>query len=158
MTLGILVQNFGSFVRERHDPPAAMDTAPAPAFSEDLAGLHRDYAHHIIPLSLLARSDGDAAQAEQNVIVEHCVTLARLAGKPASDSERGALARYIGKFRPTLMQLTPALHRLEHEPHEQVDALLLAAKAVIEADGVVKPDETRFLDSLRQEFANPAQG
>ena len=151
MTLGILVQNFGSFVRERHDPPAVMGEPP-PAFSPDLVGLHHDYAHHIIPLSLLARSDGESAQAEQKVIVEHCVTLARLAGRSATDQERVALVVYVGKFRPTLMQLDPALHRLAQEPREHVDALLLAAKAVIEADGVVKPDETRFLENLRQEF------
>lgn len=154
MTLGILVQNFGTFVRERHDPPTTMVDSDAPAFSADLAGLHHDYAHHIIPLSLLARSDGDSAQAELHVIAEHCVTLARLTGRPISDQERGALIVYLGKFRPTLMQLAPALLRLEREPHAHLDALLAAARAVIEADGVVKPDETRFLDNLRQEFIN----
>jgi hypothetical protein len=153
MALGILVGRFGPFVRERHDPPTVMDS-PTPAFSEDLQGLHRDYAHHIIPLLLLSRSDGDSAAAEQKVIVDHCLALARAAGHPASDKEAAALAKYVACFRPALMQLDPALHRLEHEPHERVAAFLAAVQAVIQADGVTKPEEARFLANLSQEFAN----
>jgi hypothetical protein len=153
MALGVLVGRFGPFVRERHDPPTVME-GPRPAFSEDLQGLHRDYAHHIIPLSLLSRADGDAAAAEQKVIVDHCLALARVAGHPASDKEAGALTKYVACFRPTLLQLDPALHRLEHEPPERIAAFLAAVQAVIEADGVTRPEEARFLANLRQEFAN----
>ena len=156
MALGILVGRFGPFVRERHDPPTLMD-GPSPAFSEDLQGLHRDYAHHIIPLSLLSRSDGDFAAAEQKVIVDHCLALARAAGHPASDKEAAALAKYVACFRPTLMQLDPALHRLEHEPRERVTAFLGAVQGVIEADGVTKPEEAHFLSNLKEEFAHPGR-
>ena len=152
MTLGVLVGRFGPFVRERHDPPAVMDE-PAPAFSEDLQGLHRDYAHHIIPLLLLSRSDGDSAAAEQKVVVDHCLALARAAGHPASEKEALALTKYVAGFRPTLLQLDPALHRLEHEPPERVAAFLAAVQAVIGADGETRPEEARFLANLKQEFA-----
>ena len=152
MALGILVGRFGPFVRERHDPPAVMD-GPAPTFSEDLQGLHRDYAHHIIPLSLLSRSDGDAAASEQKVIVDHCLALARNAGQPASEKEASALTNYVAGFRPTLVQLDPALHRLEHEPQERVAAFLAAVQGVIEADGVTRPEEAHFLANLKEEFA-----
>ena len=153
MALGVLVGRFGPFVRERHDPPAVME-GPTPVFSEDLQGLHRDYAHHIIPLSLLSRADGEAAAAEQKVIVDHCLALARAAGRPASDREAAALTTYVAGFRPTLLQLDPALNRLEHEPHANVAAFLAAVQAVIEADGVTRPEEARFLANLKQEFAN----
>jgi len=152
MALGILVGRFGPFVRERHDPPAVME-GPAPAFSEDLQGLHRAYAHHIIPLSLLSRSDGDAAASEQKVIVDHCLALARTAGLPASAKEAAALTSYVAGFRPTLVQLDPALHRLEHEPKELVSAFLAAVQGVIEADGVTKPEEAHFLANLKEEFS-----
>ncbi len=153
MTLGILVRQFGMFVTERHDPPAVMDDPP-PTFSSHLAGLHHDYTHHIIPLSLLSRADGDFAEIEQTVIVEHCLALSKAAGRAASDAERMALAKYVGCFRPSLLQLDPALHRLEQESHENLMALLAAALAVIEADGVTKPEEARFLANLKQEFAS----
>ena len=35
-------------------------------------------AHHLIPLAPLARSDGDFAGAERNVIIEHCAVAAGL--------------------------------------------------------------------------------
>ncbi len=151
MLFGVLVENFGIFVRERYDLPP--DCAPVESYSQALSHLHNAFGHHIIPLSLLSRSDGSCADCERKVIVEHCLFLARASGQAAGDDERAALEEYVVEFRPTLVQLEPALHRLEHEPAEHLDAFLAAAKAVIEADGVVRPEEARFLEKLAGECA-----
>lgn len=151
MALGALIDHFGQFVRDRHDPlPAA--PSPAAEFPPGLADLHRNFGHHIILLGLLARADGEFAPAERAVIVGHCLALANRAG-PVSDGARAALEDYAGCFRPALVQLDPALRRLSHDPPADVAALLGAAQALIEGDGVTRPEETRFLEGLKKGLA-----
>jgi tellurite resistance protein len=65
---------------------------------------------------------------------------------------------YIESYRPSLMQLDPALMLLERGSHDEMAALLAAARAVIEADGVIRPEETKFLDELKEELARFAAG
>lgn len=150
MALGALIDHFGQFVRERHDP---LPAAPAPAeFPPELAELHRNFGHHVILLGLLARSDGEFAPAERNIIVGHCLQLAVRAG-PVSEETREALDAYVGCFRPSLVQLDPALHRLRHDPPGDVAALIAAAQALIAADGVARPEEARFLEGLKAGLA-----
>lgn len=150
MALGALIDHFGQFVRERHDP---LPAAPNPAeFPPELTELHRNFGHHVILLGLLARSDGEFAPAESNIIVGHCLQLASRAG-PVSEGARKALDAYVGCFRPSLVQLDPALRRLSHDPPADIAALLGAAQALIEADGVTRPEETRFLEGLKKGLA-----
>jgi uncharacterized membrane protein YebE (DUF533 family) len=150
MSLGLLVGRFGSFVRETHVRQG--DAAPAPPFPDGLNQLREAVGHHLIPLVLIARSDGEFEQRERDVIVTHCVTFARSRGLELDGSGTIEFVEYIESYRPSLMQLDPALMRLERGNHEEMAALLAAARAVIEADGVVRPEETRFLDQLNEEL------
>ena len=151
MTLGLLVGRFGTFIRENHTPmPAAPPESP---FPRHLNQLRERVAHHLIPLVLIARSDREFLDSEREVIVKHCLLVASNAGLALDGSERESLDDYVDGFHPTLMQLEPALHRLGRCEHAEVAILLDAAKAVIAADGTVRPEEARLLAELQQDLA-----
>jgi hypothetical protein len=142
---------FGQYVRDRHEPRIAQDPVeipyPLPQETRDVI------AHHLIPLGLLARADGDIAAAEQKAMLDHAVAMLAKNGHPVSDAQMGKLKDYIAGFRPSLMQLDPALHRLEREDADTKIAFLSAARAVVMADGKVDAAEARLLDELKLEFA-----
>jgi len=142
---------FGQYVRDRHEPRAAQDSAEIPY---PLSQETRDIiTHHLIPLGLLARADGDIATAEQKAMCDHAVAMLAKSGHPVKDADVGKLKDYIAGFRPSLMQLDPALHRIEREDTDTKIAFLGAARAVVMADGRVDAAEARLLDELKLEFA-----
>lgn len=152
MDYGVLVGRFGEFVRDRHEP-ATQAAAPAP-FPETLQAEREIIAHHLIPLALLARADGEYAQSEQRVIADHCIALLERIGVKPSTSDRTTLENYLAVFRPSLLQLDPALRRLEKESSGSIAALLCAARKVMDADGKIDAAEARLLDELRAELAS----
>lgn len=148
MTLGLLVTRFGDFVREQY----VETSEPAPAveaFPDHLAHWREAFGHHLVLLGLLARADGEFAPAEQDAIWKYGLSRA---GNP-SDSERRSLRDYIAGFRPSLMQLTPALKRLEHDSAADIAALLEAAQSVVDADGERRAEEVKFLAAMRGDLA-----
>ncbi len=153
MSLGLLVGRFGTFVKETRVSVVEDDKPEAP-YPDELNHLREAVGHHLIPLMLLARSDGDFAPREQDVIVAYCVTLARRQGLEVSGSDALVLNDYIAGYRPTLMQLDPALARLARGSHEEVAELVAAARAVVEADGVTRPEEATFLCQLGEDLGN----
>src|SRR6201996_6840367 len=85
MSLGLLVGRFGSFVREQHDEIAS---APTAEIQEPLAHERQMIAHHMIPLALLARSDGNSDVAEQAVMLDHALTVLKMKGETVPDADR----------------------------------------------------------------------
>ena len=142
---------FGGYVRERCEARPAQDSAeipyPLPQDTRDVI------THHLIPLALLARADGDVASAEQKAMLDHAIVMLAKSGRPVSDGDTGKLKDYIAGFRPSLMQLDPALHRIEREDADTKIAFLGAARAVANADGKITDGEARLLDELKLEFA-----
>ncbi|HEY7976728.1 MAG TPA: hypothetical protein VID67_00930 [Rhizomicrobium sp.] len=142
---------FGQYVRDRHETRAAQDSAeipyPLPQETREVI------THHLIPLGLLARADGDIAAAEQKAMIDHAVALLAKSGHPVNEADLGKLKDYIAGFRPSLMQLDPALHRIEREDVGTKIAFLGAAHAVANADGRITDGEARLLDELKLEFA-----
>jgi sulfur relay (sulfurtransferase) complex TusBCD TusD component (DsrE family) len=100
--------------------------------------------------------DGHAAEAEQQVIVDHCVELAKRHGVAVNEADRAALAKYVERFRPSLTQLDPALRRLERDNLDDLADLFAAASAVICADGQVDPAELHLLDEIKEEASRLA--
>ena len=146
-----LVDRFGAFVREYHAPPDVRP--PETPFPDTLSHLREHVSHHLIPLVLIARSDpGPLVDAERDVIVVHCLDLARSTGLAFSGDEHEILDEYVADFHPSLAQLEPALHRLSGCDHAEVVALIKAARAVILADGVTTPEETKLLAELEAEL------
>jgi hypothetical protein len=86
-------------------------------------------------------------------MLDHAVAMLAAAGHPVGEADLAKLKAYIMGFRPTLMQLDPALHRLEQETTDNKIAFLGAARAVVMADGRLDTAEARLLDELKLEFA-----
>ena len=148
--LGLLVDTFGNFVREVYVPIEAIEAQVG--FPEELRSLRDAIGHHLIPLLLLARTDRDFAQCEHDTIVTHCVTFARQRGVTCDAAQEAAFRDYVGSFRPSLMQLDPALARLAKCEHGEFAALVDAAHTLVAADGVSRPEEVQFLTRLRGEL------
>jgi hypothetical protein len=149
MAMGILVARLGDFVREQYAEPSQ----PAPAvdaFPSHLAHWRELFGHHLIILGLLARADGEFAPAEQDAIVRYGLSRT---GNDATESERLALCDYIAGFRPSLMQLAPAIKRLERDSADDVMALLAATRDVVDADGERRAAEVKFLAGLQDDLA-----
>jgi hypothetical protein len=150
MSLGLLVGQFGTFIRERH--VVVMEDGPALSFPDELNDVRHAIAHHLIPLTLLARCDGDYAPQERDVIVAHCIAVAERKGV-AMDSARILLfTQYVTDFRPTLMQLDPAIALLADAAPSEVFELVSAAHAVVDADGIERDEEKRLLVTLGKEL------
>jgi tellurite resistance protein len=149
MSLGLLVGRFGDFVRDQHE---AIATAPTAEIEEPLAHERQMIAHHMIPLALLARADGNSDVAEQAAMLDHALALLKMKGETVSNADSVALKTYIASLKPSLVQLDPALHRLEKESPQEIAALIEAAKKVMMADGKIDPAEAHLLDTLRQDL------
>lgn len=154
MSLGVLVGRFGIYVREAHESAPPPDDRPPPKpFPDKLNHVREAVSHHLIPLMLLARSDNDFSPLEADVIVAHCIWLADRRGLTMDDQHTQLLAQYVSGFHPTLVQLGPALNQLSGAPYAEVVRLVGAAKDVIDADGVTRPEETKFFEELSEGLA-----
>lgn len=158
MSLGLLVDRFGAFIRDSHNGAgvnrsAGVEIPHEPDFPDELSHLREAVSHHLIPLLLLARADGDFAEQERDVIVAHCTTVATRKGLEMGGNHTIVLTEYVATFRPSLMQLDPALKMLSRSPHEEMGQLVTAAHAVVEADGIVRPEEKQFLIELGEDLA-----
>jgi tellurite resistance protein len=157
MTLGVLVGRFAVFVSEQ--APAAVTqaaleaTLPEERFPIALGHIRDELNHHIVPLLLLARADGETAMAEREAVLRYCIARAQAGGLLLSLAEKAALSDYLRDFRPTLMQMPAALKRLEHETKDDIALLLAAAKTVVDADGERRPRELQFLEELNRDLA-----
>ncbi len=149
--LGLLVDTFGNFVREIHVPIEAIEAQVG--FPEDLHDFRDAVGHHLILLLLLARTDRDFAQCEEETIITHCVAFARLRGVACNEARTAAFREYATSFRPSLMQLDPALARLSKCDHGEFEALVDAAHALVAADGVSRPEEVKFLSRLKSDLS-----
>jgi tellurite resistance protein len=146
-----VVRRFGEVVAAR--PSCAVQPAGgARPFPAGLEQLREAFGHHLIALLLLARSDGEVAAAERGVILDYCLARASDAGLAVSPADRAALAEYLRDFKPSRMQWDRALRRLEREPPECIRALIAAARAVVDADGVRRADELRLLGELEDDL------
>ncbi len=152
MSLGLLVGRFGAFLSEQ--PATFFDSTPSEAaFPRDLERLREHFGHHIVLLTLLSRSDGEAVIQEREVILHHCLKQAHNAGGPATTAAEAAeLGDYLRDLRPTTAQLGPSIRRLERGTKEEVIAVVTAAIAVVDADGARRPREVQFLTDLRHEL------
>jgi tellurite resistance protein len=151
MSLGLLVGRFAAFLNEQ--PVTFFDSTPSEvAFPGDLERLREQFGHHIVLLSLLSRSDGEAVVQEREVILHHCLEQAHNAGEPATAAEAAELGDYLRDLRPVTAQLDPAIRRLEHGTKEEVIAVVTAAIAVVDADGARRPREMAFLSDLKREL------
>jgi hypothetical protein len=152
MSLGVLVERFGAFVAESA-PAATPWSYPEEPFPNDLVRVREAIGHHLIPLLLLASIDGECIMAERQIILRYCLDRARAAGLGLSFDEKAALSDYVNEFRPSLSQLGAAVKKLHHDSKPSLTELIVAAQAVVDADGVRRAREVKFLEDLSRDLA-----
>ena len=152
MSLGLLVGRFGEFLSEHVLPPPEF-AAGAP-LTDDLMRIRQHYGHHLIVLALLARADGESAPSERAVIVQHCISRAKASGIEMTEPEETALEQHLAEFRPLRGQLDIAVQHMRHDTIEDIAALILAAKDIVDADGIRRPREIEFLEELSRDLAS----
>lgn len=150
MSLGRLVGRFGDFLSQKL--LASRDSTPAPLLQDDLMRIRETYGHHLVVLALLARADGVADPSERDVILRHCIARAKNAGIELTEAEKLALNHHLYEFRPLRSQLERAVRHMRRDTREDIIALVVAAKAIVDADGVRRPREVEFLKALAREL------
>jgi uncharacterized tellurite resistance protein B-like protein len=153
MSLAVLVSRFGDLLIEQSPPPIGEEAAPYEDFAADLTRIRNALNHHLIPLLALARCDGDFAMAEREAILTYCLAHLNDLDMAATPDERAALDSYLREFRPARAQLAAALKRLERESEARIAALIAAAQAVVDADGVRRAYEVKILSEIADELA-----
>jgi tellurite resistance protein len=148
-SLAILVSGLAEFLREQQKLQNPILPGP---FPEELARVFEISGHHLVALVLVARSDDEVVATERQTIVRHCTDRAEKAGVELSSMEKAALYDYLRHFRPTLIQFISAMERLNHDTKNEIADLIAAARAVVEADGVVRLQEALYLTSLEREL------
>ena len=148
--LPAFVERFTIFLRGQ---PHVEPVAPIAAAPEDLAPVLDALGHHIVVLTLVARSDNNILDKEREVIFRYCIQRAGEIGRPLTAGGKQALKEYLGGFYPPLALLEDALERLKYDNKASLEALLEAAHDVIGADHVYRVDEVSFLLSVRHDLA-----
>ena len=149
-TLAALVDDLVIYLRDRQKLKDATHQSPPPP--EGLQRVFTTFSHHMVALTLVARSDSDVAAKERDVVLRHCKALALAAGLEMTAEEEQTLGEYLRRFRPTMQQLTAMLDRLEHDTKAEIAGLIGAAHSVVEADGVVRFQEVAYLASLQHDL------
>jgi len=127
--------------------------APVAEIAEPLAHEREIIAYHMILLALLARNDGNSDVGEQAEMFDHAIAVLKMKGETVAEADCAVLKIYVAGLRWSLIQLDPALKRLEHESPEIIAALLTATKKVVMADGTIDAAEARLLDELQLELS-----
>ncbi len=148
-SLATLIDALVAFIQDRGQPHLALPQSLPP---EQLARVFETFEHHLVALSLVARSDAKVAAAERDVIFRHCVRRAQMAGREMTSAEEDALRDYLRHFRPAMQHMTPMLERLKHDTKGEIGGLIAAAHALVEADGVVRLQELSYLASLQRDL------
>ena len=152
MSFGLLVGRFANFVDEQPMPPEP--AGPSDNFPNDLMRGRDAFGHHLVALLLIARCDGECAVEEREIILDHCLDRAKISGLELSLMEKAALNDYLRAFRPSRAQFGPALKRLHHDSHGDIVSLVAAAQRVVDADGIRRPREVKFLEELSRDLAH----
>ncbi len=150
--LAILVDGLVAYLQERQKQYAASGPRPAP---EKLARVFDSFGDHLVALMLVARSDDDVAAVEREVILRYCEERARKKGLELTAAEAVALDDYLRHFRPTLAQSISAIEsieRLKHAGKDEIAGLIACARAVVEADGVLRLQEALYLGALQRDL------
>ena len=149
MSLGALVGRLSDFLAESLSDSPADTSVPR----DDLLRIRETYGHHLVVLALVARADGLAAPAEREIILQHCIERAKKAGIALTETEKRALNDHLSDFAPFPAELELAVKHLRLDSQDDIVALVVAARAIVDADGVRRPREVEFLSELARDLA-----
>lgn len=108
--------------------------------------------HNAVILSALSRSDGKTVQEEIEIATNHLSRLAEANGLMLDESEILAIYRYANRLRPTEAAIGRAIEEIAKLGHRHVEKLLLAAIALVDADGQRHPQEVALINDISRDL------
>jgi tellurite resistance protein len=114
--------------------------------------VRREHANHLMLLSALSHADAEMIEAEVQVISDYCASEAQNSGLTTSDGFLKLARAYVRRLRPTQTNINSALRELASEDHQSIMRALLAALAVVDADGIRHASETALLNEVALEL------
>ncbi len=108
--------------------------------------------HDATLLAALSRSDGNVVDAETNAATAHLVKQAEAEGFMLDDAEIVAIHRYVGRLRPNEQAILRALDFLAGAGQRRIQRLLLAAAAVMDADGRRHASEVALINAIAEDL------
>lgn len=123
---------------------ARQAAAPADPWAHARPIVHHDAAI----LSALSLCDGLMRDGEVRIAAEHCAALAAARGVTLDEAGYRALIAFIRRQRPTERSLLDACDALYDRPAQEVTDFMVAAVAVMDADGVRAPEEEALVNRL----------
>lgn len=108
--------------------------------------------HDAVLLSALARVDGQTLAVETDAATNHLAWFAEMDGIMLEDAEIVALHRYLNRLRPTEQAIMRAIHETSTRERRHIERMLMAAAAVIDADGMRHPREVALINAMAGEL------
>ncbi|OSQ34369.1 TerB family tellurite resistance protein [Thalassospira sp. MCCC 1A01428] len=132
----------------------ARDAAPLPEIESNPGQRIKKYCRPDLRLlSTLSRSDGYMHPAEIQFMLAYAQKVADFHNEPFTEIDAKALAAYIKRLRPTEDQVNDAIDGIwKHHKHRR-KMFVEACHGLIQADGIVKPEELEALSELVDEFS-----
>src|SRR5262245_65918890 len=115
-SLAVLVDELVAYLRNQHEPK---DESQRDAPPDGLARVFDTFSHHLVALTLVARSDAKVVAKEREVTFQHCRSRARTAGLEMSSEEDEALSDYMRNFKHNIRQVGLLLDCLQHDSQVQ---------------------------------------
>ncbi len=108
--------------------------------------------HDAVLLSALARVDGQTLVVETDAATNHLAWFAEMDGIMLEEAEILALNRYLNRLRPTEQAIMRAIYETSTRERRHVERMLMAAAAVIDADGTRHPREVALINAMATEL------
>ncbi len=104
----------------------------------------------------IARADGFLHDKEVEAVLDYAIQRSALEGLETTTDDMAALAAYIRRLRPTSTLIDICLASIEQESPECIGLLLDSSVAVMEADGVLRPEELKLVRDIQRKLCTPA--
>lgn len=100
--------------------------------------------HPISILTMLARCDGSFHQDEKDIIVDYVMDI----GGYRQGIDEKVIASYVGAMFPDEKCFSRSLRYLKKWDALKVRKMMLCLRRVVDSDGVISSEESRFLDQM----------
>lgn len=140
-----LFENFGM------SPQLATRTA-SQQDSDNWNSFRKAHKQHLILLAAISHADTQMTAPEVEVISDFCSKEAELLRLPTSEAFTRSAVSFIMRLRPEMPHIAAAIDALASEPADAVMRTLVAALAVVDADGVRHAEERAFLNEVAMEL------
>lgn len=103
-------------------------------------------------LAAMSRSDGSVRPVETDAAVDHLSYIIEHEGEFLSGKDVGRIWHHVHSLRPGLQAIDRALGDLSSRSPDRIKRLIMAAVAVMDADGQRHQAEARMLNELAREL------